>query len=264
MASSPLFQATFITMFKGVLEPILSSSVLGRAEKKGLIKTNIVSLLHELNNDHHKLDDTPYGGGPGELMRVDVVAPIIDKALTEHPMRDRTKKRIILLDPSGQVFNQACAKRLSTYEELIFVAGRFEGIDARIHHYVDEAISLGDFVLSNGDIAALAIFDATARLIPGVLGNFESIKEESHNQGRLEASLYTRPASYEGHDVPSVLKNGNHEAIARFKKRESAQKTTVLRPDLLMNYPLSEEEKTLLKSDESQSYPWQVIHNASR
>lgn len=262
--SSPLFSATFITMFKGVLEPILSSSVLGRAEKKGLIKTHVISLLDELNNDHHKLDDTPYGGGPGELMRVDVIAPIIEKALRQYGERARTKKRVILLDPAGQIFNQACAERLSTYEELIFVAGRFEGIDARIHHYVDEAISLGDFVLSSGDAAALAIFDATARLIPGVLGNFQSTKEESHNHGRLEASLYTRPATYEGHDVPLVLKNGNHEAIARFKKRESAQKTAFLRPDLLMNYPLSEEEKALLKSGESPSYPWQVNHNASR
>lgn len=263
---SPVLSATFITMFKGVLEPILGSSVLGRAEKKGLIKTRIISLLDELNNDHHKLDDTPYGGGPGELLRVDVMVPIIEKALNEHMHRAREKKRVILLDPAGVVFNQASAERLSAYEELIFVAGRFEGIDARVHHYVDEAISLGDFVLSNGDMASVAIFDATARLIPGVLGNRASIKEESHNHGRLEASLYTRPATYQGHEVPLVLKNGNHYAIARYKKQEAARKTAFLRPDLLHEYPLSEEEKTLLREEELSSYPWQkqVSHDATR
>lgn len=252
--------ATFITLMQTAIEPFLSTSILGRAQKTGILNVKIISLLEELGNNHHKLDDTPYGGGPGELLRVDILAPIIAKALGFNPSIAREKKRVVLLDPAGTRFDQAAARRLCDYSELIFVSGRYEGIDARIHHYVDEAISIGDFVLSSGDLAAMAVFDATARMVPGVLGNEASTVVESHAAGRLEASMYTRPLMYEGHEVPEVLRGGHHLEIAKYRAREALIKTAQLRPDLLTSCPASADEQKLLKDNTEQNYPWQVLY----
>jgi tRNA (guanine37-N1)-methyltransferase len=247
----PSLTATFITMFKEPMLAWLNCSLMARAQKNQIVKTEVISVLEHVGFNHHAIDDTPYGGGPGELMKIDVVAPLIKKALSLNP-HERSQKRVILLDPSGRTFDQNEAKRLSTYKELIFVSGRYEGIDARIYHYVDEALSLGDFVLSSGDMAALTMFDATARMVNGFLGNSESIKSESHFNGRLEASLYTRPKDYEGLSVPKVYQSGDHQAIEKARLKESLIKTRTLRPDLLEKYPTLEKEPDLRPED----YPW--------
>lgn len=246
---------TFLSMVKEPLRAWLDASIMGRAQRSKIIATEIISILDSVKN-HHQIDDTPYGGGAGELMRVDVVVPLIRQALALHSEIPRNKKRVVLLDPGGSVFNQAHAQRLIGFDELIFVCGRFEGIDARVHHYVDEALSLGDFVMSCGELAALSIFDATARLVEGVLGNADSIKHESHQAGRLESSHYTRPLNFEGHQVPDILQSGHHKNIENSRLLEAVIKTTTLRPDLLINYPLREQERALL-GQQNITYPWQ-------
>lgn len=243
-------------MFKEPFEAFANSSILARACKKGLLSFHFASLLEEVNFDHHIIDDTPYGGGPGELMKIDIIAPLIEKMLLRNPS-PREKKRVLLMDPAGKPFTQEDAKRLSHYDELLFICGRYEGIDARIYHYIDEAISIGDYVLSSGDLAAMVVCDATARMVEGVLGNFSSTVEESHSFGRLEASHYTRPSSYQGFSVPDALKNGNHKEIEKMRRFESIIKTKKLRPDLLEKFPLSEEEKALILTPlEKNDYPW--------
>lgn len=249
--------ATFITMSDEPLRTWLENSIINRALKKEILSVHIEEILKSVKN-HHEVDDTPYGGGPGELMKINIIAPLIQKALRRFPERDRQKKRVLLMDPAGIQFSQEHAERLQSYEELIFVAGRYEGIDARVYHYIDEAISLGDFVLSSGDLAAAAIFDATARLTHGVLGNKDSVLHESHQQGRLESSHYTRPINFEGHEVPLVLQNGNHALIDKARKIEGLYRTLFQRADLIEKYPLSDEEKVLLKECEKNNfYPWQ-------
>ncbi len=238
--------ATFIAMFQEPITTYLKTSIIKHAIEKNIISTNIISILEHVNNNHHKIDDTPYGGGAGQLIRIDIIEPLIELAL-KTSLEQREAKRVILLDPTGITFNQSHALRLSTYEELIFVCARYEGIDARIDNFVDEKISLGDFVMSNGDLSALSIFDAVVRLKPGVLGNSMSLSHESHNSGRLESSNYTRPENYKGLKVPKILQSGNHEEIHNYKIMDALIKTLELRPDLLINNPLSAEEKKLLR-----------------
>lgn len=254
--------ATFITMFKEPLSAWLTSSIIGRAHTKGILSTSIISILESLSGDHHAADDTPYGGGPGELLKIDIIEPLIKQALAKNSAISRDKKRVVLMDPAGLPFDQAHAQRLAGYSELIFICGRYEGIDARIHYYIDEALSLGDFVLSGGDIAAMAMFDATARMVDGVLGNKHSALDESHAQGRLEASLYTRPQTYEGYEVPLVYKSGDHKKIEQAKRQESCLKTQNIRPDLVKLFPFSSYEKELLKisADLNPKYPWMKSH----
>lgn len=254
------FRATFITMFDEPIASVVSSSIIGRAQRNDILSIHIESILKSVAFNHHKVDDTPYGGGPGELMKINVIAPLIKQALERHADIPRANKRVLLMDPAGTPFSQDHAKRLSTFDEIIFVCGRYEGIDARVHNYVDEALSLGDFVLSCGDLAAVAIFDATARMIEGVLGNHDSTIHESHFTGRLEGSHYTRPQVYEGHEVPPVFQSGNHAAIEKERMRESLERTIALRPDLIKKNPLTEHEQKLLRSKESSSFPWKKPH----
>jgi tRNA (guanine37-N1)-methyltransferase len=255
----PKLTATFIAMFNEPINSWLNTSIIARAQKNNVLSLRIASILESVAYNHHAVDDTPYGGGPGELMKIDIIVPLIKRALEFHGQTDRVKQRVILMDPAGVVFTQKDAERLALYEELVFVCGRYEGIDARIHHYVDEALSVGDFILSSGDLAAMAICDATVRMVDGVLGNKISSALESHSHGRLEASHYTRPAVYDGREVPSVFKNGHHQEIEEFRMQESAYKTSLLRPDLLTAFPLSSEEKILLAAigHPSHEFPWE-------
>jgi tRNA (guanine37-N1)-methyltransferase len=249
-------------MFKEPLLAWLDSSIMARAHKNGLLNSEVLSILEHVAFDHHAVDDTPYGGGPGELMKISIIEPLIRDALAKNPGVARAKKRVLLMDPAGITFTQDHAKRLSGYDELIFISGRYEGIDARVHHYIDEAVSIGDFVLSSGDIAAMAIFDATARMIEGFLGNSQSKVLDSHFDGRLEASLYTRPKLYDGHEVPEVFCGGNHQAINKALMLESLHKTSLMRPDLINKHPLNDAEQALLKANKNKllSYPWMKSH----
>lgn len=256
----PRLYASFITSISEPLRSWLASSIIGRAHKKGILSSDIISILDSVSGNHHKIDDTPYGGGPGELMRIDIIAPLIKQALKQRPNIDRAQKRVILMDPAGSVFDQHHAQRLSNYQELIFISARYEGLDARVNYYIDESLSLGDFILSSGDLAAMAIFDATARMIDGVLGNKKSILSESYMNNRLECSQYTRPMEFEGHCVPQILSSGRHKDIEEERMKESAIRTIKMRPDFIKKTPLTQQEtKLIMTSNDDHSYPWQKL-----
>jgi tRNA (guanine37-N1)-methyltransferase len=186
-------------------------------------------------------DDTPYGGGDGMVMKVDPVAKALGDLKIERP-----HSRILLMSPQGHPFSQADAQRLSREQGLIFVCGRYEGYDERIRTLVDEEISLGDFVLTGGELAAAIILDATARLVPGVLGAQGSALTDSFSDGLLEYPQYTRPAEFEGMQVPEVLVSGNHQAIARWRRQQQLRRTLERRPELLEAAPLTDEDRDFL------------------
>lgn len=254
----PKLTATFIAMFNEPITAWLGSSIIARAQHLKIFSATVESILASVSHDHHAIDDTPYGGGAGELMKINIIAPLIERALAKRPQIEREKKRVVLMDPAGARFCQQDAQRLATYDELILICGRYEGIDARIHHYVDEALSIGDFVLSSGDIAAMAICDATIRMVAGVLHNPMSIAHESHMHGRLEGSHFTRPNIFDGHVVPAVLQSGDHKAIERWRTMEAVYRTQKQRPDLFETFPLSPEEHELLAKGEHHrfDFPW--------
>lgn len=215
-----------LTLFPEIFPGPLGSSVIGRAAKRELATVNAVDLRQFAEDNRSTVDDKPYGGGPGMLMMVE---PLF-KAITE---LKRTDSLVILTSPRGEVFNQKLAKRLAKYEHLILVAGHYEGVDERaIEMMVDMEISLGDFVLSSGNLAAMVIADAVIRLLPGVLGDDESASEESHSMGLLEYPQYTRPPEFCGRRVPEVLLSGDHGKVKEFRQLESERITRERRPDL--------------------------------
>jgi tRNA (guanine37-N1)-methyltransferase len=214
-----------LTLHPELVRGPLTGSILGRAAAGGLIRVGIHEIREWAENKHKTVDDTPYGGGAGMVMRVDVVARAIEAVRTP-------ESRVLLTSAAGRPFTQADAVRLSALPHLVIVCGHYEGIDARIETLIDETVSLGDFVLTGGEIAACAIVDATARLLPGVLGNAASTEEESFGAGLLEYPHYTRPREWRGLEVPEVLLSGNHAKIAKWRREQAEERTRRLRPDL--------------------------------
>jgi tRNA (guanine37-N1)-methyltransferase len=210
---------------------VLGVSLLGKARAAELVETHVHDLRSWTADVHHTVDDSPFGGGAGMVMKADVWGLALDDVLAEGG-------RLIIPSPAGVPFTQDMAEELAREEQLVFACGRYEGIDARVaehfaaRHRVSE-ISLGDYVLNGGEVAALAIVEAVARLLPGFVGNAESLVEESHADGLLEYPSYTRPASWRGHEVPEVLLSGNHAAIAAWRREEAERLTRLRRPDLL-------------------------------
>jgi len=201
--------------------------MIGRAQADGRIEVNIHDLRDWAEGKHKQVDDTPYGGGAGMVMRVDVVDRGIQAV-------SGSGAHVILMDPAGKPFTQADAQRLAGMEQLVLVCGHYEGIDGRVRdHLVDEAFSIGDFVLTGGELPAMVITDAVARLLPGVLGNEDSAITESFSDGLLEAPQYTRPREYRGWAVPEVLLNGHHGKITAWRTEQSRTLTERVRPDLL-------------------------------
>lgn len=207
-----MMQASFVSLFPESTRSIIQASILGRAVGSGLLKINEVQIRDFATDKHKTVDDTPCGGGPGQIMKVDVVVAAIRHCHTE-------QSRIILTDPAAKQFKQADAQRLSQYRHLIFVCGRYEGIDARIEHYLDEAFSIGDYVLTGGELPALVMLDAIMRHIPGVLGNPESLVEETHTSDLIDHKQYTRPIDFEGHLVPEVFLSGDHKKIQAARRK---------------------------------------------
>lgn len=205
---------TILTLFPDMFTSPFGYSIINRAKEKGLIEIELIDLRDFATDNYKTVDDRPYGGGPGMIIKVD----IIDKALESVKKEKNTK--IILLDAGGQKFNHAKASQLSKLDHLILIAGHYEGVDHRVHeHLVDEIISVGDFVVSGGEVPAMLVVDAVTRLIPGVLGNEESLKDESHGEGiDAEYPQYTRPEEYKGWKVPEVLLSGNHKLIEEWRK----------------------------------------------
>lgn len=223
-----------VTLFPELFDTFLATSFVGRAIKGGELSVRMRSPREHGLGKHRSVDDTPYGGGSGMVMRVDVLVACMEALDTESDAKNEPRARRVLLTPQGKPFRQAIATRFATEPAIMLVCGRYEGFDERVRSFVDEEVSLGDFVMTGGEVAAMAIVEATVRLIPGVLGNAESIREESHGDGgMLEYPHYTRPAEFRGLKVPDVLAGGNHAEIAKWRAAESLERTRHRRPDLL-------------------------------
>jgi len=218
-----------LTLFPDVILSVAGHSILGRGIAAGAMAVVVHDIREHTTDRHRTADDVPYGGGPGMVMKPEPVARCLAAARAQAP-----GAIAVLLSASGRPFDQETARRYAAHEAgLILVCGHYEGVDERIaEHYVDEELSIGDYVLSGGELAALVVLDATARLVPGVVGNRGSLAEESHDAGLLEYPQYTRPATFEGHAVPDVLMSGNHAEVARWRREQAVAKTRRMRPDM--------------------------------
>jgi tRNA (guanine37-N1)-methyltransferase len=220
-------------MFAGPFE----ESIVKRARDFGVLDLRITDIRDFATDRHRTADDAPYGGGPGMVMKPGPLFAAVEA------VRDQDS-RVILLSPQGRLFNQAVAVELSTLPRLVLVCGHYEGVDERVHqHLVDDELSIGDYVLTGGELAAMVIVDAVVRLLPGVLGSSESALDESHAGGLLEYPHYTRPAEFRGWQVPDVLLSGNHAEIARWRRRQALERTRQRRPDLLASEHVQELER---------------------
>ncbi len=230
-----------LTIFPEMLRPVLSESILGRAVQNGLIDINLVDIRAFSQNKHKNTDDYPFGGGAGMVM---LAQPIVDAV--EATAGANCRK--IYLSPRGRTFDQRIAEELSKEEELLFLCGRYEGVDQRaIDLAIDEELSIGDYILTGGELGALVVIDALARLIPGVLGRAESSEDESFSAGLLEYPQYTRPREFRGLAVPDVLINGNHALISRWRRERSLEETYKRRPELLETAALDKKDRTFLE-----------------
>ena len=223
------------TLFPGMFQGPLSESILKRAQEQGLLSITLHNIRDATSDKHHVVDDYPYGGGAGMVMKPDPLFASIEAAYQGGP--------IILLSPQGRLFTQQIARELSQEARLTLICGHYEGIDERVRqHLVTDELSIGDYVLTGGELAAMVVVDAVSRLLPGVLGGEESILEESHSSGLLEYPHYTRPPDYRGWRIPDVLLSGNHAEIAKWRRKESLRRTRERRPDLFAKLDLSSKE----------------------
>lgn len=225
-------QIDILTLFPKMFESVLGESILKRAVSKGKLKVNIHNLRDWTFDNHRTADDKPFGGGPGMVMKVEPVYLALEEILG----RSRVKgpgARVILLTPQGKRLDQKLVKKFAKEKKLVLICGHYEGVDERIRSLVDEEISIGDYILTCGEIPALALIDVVARLIPGVLGHDESIKSESFENNMLEYPQYTRPADFKGMKVPQVLLSGDHKRIEKWRESEALKRTRQRRPDLL-------------------------------
>lgn len=233
-----------LTLFPEMFTNVFGTSILKKAQEKQAVSYQLVNFREFSDNKHQTVDDYPYGGGAGMVLKPQPIFDAIDSLVKEA----KTKPRILLMCPQGETFTQKKAEELSCEEHLIFICGHYEGYDERIRtHLVTDEISIGDFVLTGGELAAMVVIDSVTRLLPGVLGNEESPVEDSFSTGLLEHPHYTRPANFRGLSVPEVLLSGNHEKIAEWRHRESLRRTYERRPDLLRTRTLTEKEKNWLK-----------------
>ena len=219
-----------LTLFPEVFEPLLQSSILGRASRKGLVTYHLHDIRDYSHNKHKKVDDRPYGGGPGMVLRCEPVFRAYEAVSKLDPREGRS----ILLTPQGRTFDQETAEGLSTCGRLILLCGHYEGFDERIRRALPlEEYSIGDYVLTGGEIAAMAVIDVTVRLVPGVLGHSDAAAQDSFSRGTLEHPQYTRPAEFRGMKVPEVLLSGNHGKIAEWRHEQALNRTRQRRSDLL-------------------------------
>lgn len=225
MAKSPK-RYQVITIFPEIIEQYASASILGRGQKAGAIKIEAINLRDFTTDKHKTVDDSPYGGGPGMLLKPEPLFAAVEKLQKDSAAAGEPKPVVILMDPRGEPFSQRIATELSKLDNLIFIAGRYEGVDERVReHIVDRSISVGPYVLSGGELPALTIIESTARLVPGVLGKEESLAQESHGSDEtLEYPQYTKPADFRGYKVPEVLQSGDHAKIAAWRKQHSQKK----------------------------------------
>lgn len=231
---------TVLTLFPEMFDSFLNTSIIKRAISKEVVTINVINIRDFTLDKYGRVDSAPVGGGAGLIMKCQ---PVIDA------LKSQEKGKVILFSPRGQTFNQAKAHELSKEEHIILLCGHYEGLDERISSYVDEEISIGDYILTGGEIASLAVSDAIIRLLDGAITH-ESIEEESFENGLLEYPQYTEPYEYDNKTIPDILYSGNHEAIAKWRKKESLRITKERRPDLFLKYPLSKQDLKLLKEIE--------------
>src|SRR4030042_1280883 len=232
-----------LTLFPNMFSSPLRETILWKAIEKSLIEIQVVNIREFTLDKHQIVDDTPYGGGQGMVMKVEPIARAIESVRSQNPFA-----RTIYLTPQGKPFNQDLARKFSSQPHLIFLCGRYEGVDERVRDlFIDEEISIGDYVLTGGELAAMVLIDAISRFIPGVLGSDRSAEEDSFFNSLLEYPQYTRPFDFRGSDVPEVLLSGNHSAISVWRKKEAIKRTLTRRPDLLAEAHLTEEDKRLLE-----------------
>jgi len=242
-----------LTLFPSMFSSPFEASILGKAIEKGRIEIRIVNIRDFTSDKHHVVDDTPYGGGQGMVMKVEPIARAIERVKAESP-----SAWTVYLTPQGRSLNQERARALSSKAHLILLCGRYEGVDERVREmFVDEEVSIGDYVLTGGELAAMVMVDTLSRLLPGVLGCDQSAEEDSFSDSLLEYPQYTRPVDFRGHSVPDVLLSGNHEAILRWRRKEALRRTAKRRPDLLAKATLSETDRKvideILQSEETRT-----------
>ena len=244
-------QFDIFTLLPEVFPSYLETSILKRAAERGLIEVRVHNIRDYTHDKHHTTDDTPYGGGGGMVMKPAPVFEAIESVLTPQPACP-----VIMLTPQGRVFDQHVADELSRHERIALICGRYEGIDERIReHLVTDEISIGDFVLTGGELPALLVVDAVARLLPGVLGDPTGAEDDSHASGLLEYPHYTRPPEFRGWEVPEVLLSGDHAKIEKWRREQSLLRTLTKRPDLLEKAELSEKDRKFIESQKSKADP---------
>ncbi len=236
-------QIDLLTLFPEFFTSPLSQSMLKRAQDQGALTMRVLNLRDYTEDRHQVTDDRPFGGGPGMVMKIEPLVKAIRASRAEDP-----GVRVILLGPGGRVFHQDRARELAELPHLLLVCGHYEGVDDRIRYYIDEELSIGDYILTGGEVAALAVVDAATRLLPGVLGGEGATEEESFQTGLLEYPHYTRPRVFEGREVPPVLLEGDHARIRGWRRQQALQRTLERRPDLLAKTQLSQEDREFIRS----------------
>lgn len=237
------WQVALVTIFPELFDPFFGTSLLGKAVEAGRVRYRAISPRDYTHDVHRSVDDAPFGGGAGMIMKPEPLAAALADARSAVPAGAPS----VLLTPQGRPFTQARARALAEAPGLVLLCGRYEGVDDRVRqHLVDDEISIGDFVLSGGEVAAMVVIEAVTRLLPGVLGNAASPEEESFTAGLLEYPQYTRPAVWEGHEVPEVLRSGDHERIRQWRLAQALWRTREARPDLLDRRPVTPEEERLM------------------
>lgn len=216
-----------LTLFPAMFLGPFSESIVGRAQARGLVAISVHDLRRWTHDRHRTVDDTPYGGGPGMILKPEPIFEAVEDLGSK-------EAAIVLLTPNGELLNQGLIEELASQEHLVLICGHYEGVDERVaEHLATRLVSIGDYVLSGGELAAMVVADAIVRLLPGAVGCADSCQEEAHTEGLLEYPQYTRPVVYRGHPVPDVLRSGHHEEVARWKRREALLRTWRRRPDLL-------------------------------
>ena len=237
------------TLLPEVFPPYLDTSILNRARQRGLIDVRVHNIRDYTHDKHHTTDDTPYGGGGGMVMKPEPVFEAVESVLGLETLQAQpVTVPVILMTPQGRVFTQPIAEELSRYESIALLCGRYEGVDERIReHLITDEISIGDYVLTGGELPALMIIDAVSRLIPGVLGDPTGAEDDSHSMGLLEYPHYTKPPEFRGWKVPDVLASGNHAKIDEWRRQQALTRTFHKRPDMLEKAELTEKDKKIIK-----------------
>lgn len=236
-----------LTIFPGMFDGPLSESIIARAIDRGLMEVNLHDIRDYSTDRHRSVDDYPYGGGYGMVMKPEPIFDAVRSIKSDNDLPDETP--VILLSPQGIQLTQSVVERLVTRDDLVIICGRYEGVDERVTQNLATCeISIGDYVLSGGELAAMVMIDAVTRLIPGAVGSIESTQDDTFSTGLIQFPQYTRPAVYDGYEVPDVLLSGNHSEIERWRRQESLRRTLRRRPDLLENAYLTDEEQEFVRT----------------